>query len=256
MLPRLFLPLGAVEGEGARKKVLILGGGESADQQYRSTAFVNYEMKIAGNHTDADIQGDWNNKEFWASVGNFGPDAIVIDIGSDSWLTNETIENFVLPYVTINKIAVIFSPFKTRDDAPAPDCKTTKTLTSTTCSKYTPNINFALFQLALVQNEESVDHRYAVRRFDGAGSLVEQLLFVFGPRTPIQMQPPSEVVGFAFQCFGLFLQNTISEKQEKERVKEIKACYKLLDAIVGKTTDHKSFFGAVAAALDEYFRGH
>jgi len=75
----------------------------------RRQRFSKCKVSIAGNHSTADIQGDWSDQSFWQRIYQENPTAIVIDYGSDSWMTEE-VQNNLANYINTTHSMLIFSP--------------------------------------------------------------------------------------------------------------------------------------------------
>ena len=66
--------------------ILFLGGSAGVDPQRRQR-FASCGVLTAGNHAGADIKDDWHADGFWGKILAAGPSDIVVDYGSESWMT-------------------------------------------------------------------------------------------------------------------------------------------------------------------------
>lgn len=89
-------------------KLMFLGGSPRVDS-LRRERYQRCGIKIAGNHTTADIQGDWSDQVFWQRINQENPTAIVVDYGSDSWMTEAAQVNLAT-YINTTHTMLIFSP--------------------------------------------------------------------------------------------------------------------------------------------------
>ncbi len=65
--------------------LMLMGGSPETDARYRSR-FSACKVFTAGDHPGADVRGNWDEDAYWDEVAARAPTAIVIDIGSDSWI--------------------------------------------------------------------------------------------------------------------------------------------------------------------------
>lgn len=97
-------------GVNEQFKLMFLGGSPGLDSD-RRMRFDRCKIITAGNHNGADLKGDWNDEEFWERIYQEHPTAIVIDFGSDSWMSDFA-RNKLASYVNDNKSILIFSPIR------------------------------------------------------------------------------------------------------------------------------------------------
>ena len=91
-----------------RGPVMILGGSDDVDPQYRS-ALSGCGVFTVGNHESADVRGDWADGWVWEEVRKRNPSVIVIDIGSDSWITRSAVDRLAT-FVNETECVLMFSP--------------------------------------------------------------------------------------------------------------------------------------------------
>jgi hypothetical protein len=70
-------------------KLLFVGGSPAADESRREM-FGRCKVATAGNHSGADLSGDWEEDAFWERITSWQPTCIVLDRGSDSWLSSRS----------------------------------------------------------------------------------------------------------------------------------------------------------------------
>ena len=97
-------------------KLMFLGGGPDVDSTRRNR-YKSCKVKVAGNHKGVDIKGDWKDLSFWQQIYQENPTAIVIDSGSDSWMSDVARVNLA-NYINTTHSILIFSP--TKDDFSSP----------------------------------------------------------------------------------------------------------------------------------------
>ena len=116
------LPLLALDDEALRQSlrlsleppgtfcIMVLGGSEEADPEYRKL-FKNCKVFTLGNHEGAGIKGDWNDTATWARAVQDYPNtnAVVIDMGSDSWVTGN-VGVYLADFLKRTKAMLLFSP--------------------------------------------------------------------------------------------------------------------------------------------------
>ncbi len=140
-------------GTLADNRILFLGGG-TTDSEFKEY-FKPCIVKIAGDHEGADINGDWNNTDFWTEITYFNPSAIVIDRGSESWLDLK-VAHRIRDYTFEKNVILIFA------------------LSPSRLGHFSPSLNYT----DLVN--EKLQRSYAVRACTNDKKLLEsQLLFMF-----------------------------------------------------------------------------
>lgn len=97
-------------GVDAAFKLLFLGGGPGTDD-LRRRMFRNCKVVIAGNHYGATILGDWEEDGFWEVIKQENPTCIVLDYGSDSWLTVANSMRKLMSVVNELGCIFMFSPW-------------------------------------------------------------------------------------------------------------------------------------------------
>lgn len=86
--------------------IVFIGGGVDIDVQRREF-FKDYNVVIAGDHPGADIGGDWNNNDFWERIKTAKPSVLVLDPGSDSWLSDTAINELYKLYESVDNLTMI-----------------------------------------------------------------------------------------------------------------------------------------------------
>ena len=157
-------------------RLLFLGGGPEADA-LRRRRYAACSVAIAGNHPGADIQGNWEAPNFWARVRAFRPTAIVVDYGSDSWLSAPAVEQLAAAVRDLDAM-LLFSPWRAIDGQADP----TAPLLSA---------------------------RFNAARFSG-----DDVLFTFWSRLPESPMWPSEIVRQVTTKWGAQEMSAAERKQE------------------------------------------
>jgi len=93
-----------------KKKIMFLGGSREVDPE-RRIRFANYNAFTTGDHSGADVRGDWNSPRFWAEIKQRSPDIVVIDSGSESWLQKGSPAlTELIRFLKINNTILMFAP--------------------------------------------------------------------------------------------------------------------------------------------------
>ena len=89
-------------------KIVMIGGGPS--DKHNKEYYSPRKLVIAGLHNDgeADIKKDWNSDDFWNAIEDENPSAIIIDRGSDCWLSLSAATR-IKEYTFTKRIPLIFS---------------------------------------------------------------------------------------------------------------------------------------------------
>lgn len=78
----------SMAGDNVNNNVIVMLGGGAKDEDIKKF-HKPCTLLVAGDHKGANIQGDWDTDPFWQHVESHNPAAIVVDRGSESWLTIE-----------------------------------------------------------------------------------------------------------------------------------------------------------------------
>lgn len=107
--------LDAGGGEFRNVGLMFLGGSLNVDAGRRAR-FSGYGCFTAGDHAGADIVGDWSSPEFWAEIRAKSPGVVVLDAGSESWLSTSpgAIEH-LLAYISERDVVLLYSPHHSSD---------------------------------------------------------------------------------------------------------------------------------------------
>ena len=89
--------------------VMVLGGSPAADPKYKA-AFPNCNVFTVGDHSTADIKRDWTDPDLWKAAAARNPDAVIIDFGSDSWIREQKIAEYLAQLLKTTKAALLVSP--------------------------------------------------------------------------------------------------------------------------------------------------
>ena len=214
--------------------IMVLGGAEgeglgSGDAVYKN-AFPRCTVFTVGNHRGADVNGDWARAETWERVRAREPQphAVVIDQGSDSWLSPEMgvhLGAFLRPSGTSQGKMLVFSP--------PPE-------------SYKSGFNF----FEVIAKTHYMDANSGVR-FIPKRLCDNQLLIALDDRFEDQDMFPSEVLQAVRECqqllfseleFHPFQNMEVREQLTQARVARIRECF---DTLTDRLGDPMPFMKAL-----------
>jgi hypothetical protein len=199
--------------------ILVLGGADDegfsyGDAVYRRT-FPNCNVFSVGNHSKASVMGDWKDAATWDEVRKLKPQphAVVIDMGSDSWLT---------PDVGVHLAAYLQEPV-------GPRGRSKMLVFSPPWEDYKPTFKFfdTIAKTHYMDPESAMRYK-AVRICQG------DVLIALSDHFDEQARFPSEVLAAVHKCQELMFKKfefcsihtqEMRKELEAKRIKETKLCF-------------------------------